>query len=123
MLSMKLVYLANIIVADWISLTSMFAPRIAVATIFSNVYPGSDVIRLVGCLWLGIAVLSVLGLFRPVTFAPVFLIQLIYKGSWLLLVALPAIRAGENYPSGMAAFFLIWVLVLPWVMPWSTWWG
>jgi hypothetical protein len=36
MLSMKLVYLANIIIAGWISLTSMFAPRIAVATIFSN---------------------------------------------------------------------------------------
>jgi hypothetical protein len=26
-----------------------------------------------------------------------------------------------NYPSGMALFFLVWVLVLPFVIPWTEW--
>lgn len=77
--------------------------------------------RLVGCLWLAIAVLSVLGLFRPISFSPVFLIQLIYKGAWLLVVALPAIQHSKPYPTGMAGFFLIWVLILPVIIPWKTW--
>lgn len=123
MLSLKLVYIANIVVAGWISITSLFFPKTALATIFSNAYQPTDLVRLVGALWFGIAVLSVLGLFRPMTFSPVLLLQLIYKGSWLLVVALPAVRNGTPFPSGMAAFFLVWVLVLPWVIPWKAWLG
>ncbi len=75
--------------------------------------------HVVGCLWLGIAVLSALGLWQPLTFWPVLLIQLIYKGTWLLVVALPAIRSGESYPSGMAGTFLLWVLALPFLISWE----
>jgi hypothetical protein len=119
MIALKLIYVANIIVAGWISLTSIFAPKTAVATVFSNAYPETEVMRLVGCLWLGIALLSVLGLWRPLVFSPVLLLQLAYKGTWLLVVALPAIRDRQPYPEGMAFFFLIWCLVLPFVIPWG----
>lgn len=119
---LKLVYIANIIVAGWISMTSIFSPKTAAATIFANAYPPTtELIRLVGCLWLGIAILSVLGLWRPMVFSPVLLLQVIYKGTWLLVVALPAIRSGQVYPSGMAAFFVVWVLVLPFIIPWVEW--
>jgi hypothetical protein len=121
MISLKIVYIANIIVAGWISITSMASPQKAASTIFQNSYQATDVIKLVGCLWLAIAVLSTLGLWRPTSFSPVLLVQLIYKGTWLLIVALPAIRNNQSYPRGMALFFLIWVLVLPFVIPWSTW--
>ncbi|UPT67651.1 MAG: hypothetical protein M0D57_02985 [Sphingobacteriales bacterium JAD_PAG50586_3] len=119
MIALKLVYIANIIVAGWISVTSLFFPKLSSATIFQNSYQTTDVIRLVGCLWLAIAILSVLGLWLPMSFSPVLVLQLIYKGTWLLVVALPAIRSGQTYPSGMAVFFLVWVLVLPFIIPWA----
>lgn len=121
MVLLKLVYISNILVAGYIGISSIFFPRFAAATIFQNSYQSSDLLRLVGCLWSAIAILSLLGLFRPITFSPVLLLQLIYKGTWLLVVAIPAIKNEQAYPSGMAAFFLIWVLVLPWVIPWEEW--
>ncbi|MFK7972060.1 MAG: hypothetical protein AB8F95_16955 [Bacteroidia bacterium] len=120
-IALKIVYIANILVAGWISYTSLLYPKTAAQTVFQGAYPDTEVIRLVGSLWLGITVLSVLGLWRPITFSPVLLMQVIYKGSWLLIVALPAIRAGIHYPKGMAGFFLVWVLVLPFVIPWKIW--
>jgi hypothetical protein len=121
MISLKLIYIANIIVAGWISITSIFYPKTASTTVFQNAYETTEVMRLVGCLWLAIAVLSALGLWRPISFSPILLVQFIYKGTWLLIVALPAIKNNQVYPSGMALFFLIWVLVLPFVIPWKEW--
>ncbi len=121
MTAIKLVYIANIIVAGYIGVTSLFFPKLSSSTIFQNAYPATDIIRLVGCLWLAIAILSLLGLWRPVLFSPVLLLQLIYKTSWLLVVAIPAIQNHQTYPSGMAIFFLIWVLILPFVIPWTEW--
>jgi hypothetical protein len=121
MTALKLVYFANIIVAGWIGITSLFFPKVASTSVFQNAYQTTDVIRLVGCLWLAIAILSVLGLWRPVTFSPVLLLQVIYKGTWLLVVALPAIKNNQNFPSGMAIFFVIWVVILPFIIPWAAW--
>ncbi len=120
-MALKIIYIANIIVAGWISLTSIFNPKHSAVSVFQNAYQPTEVIRLVGCLWLAIAVLSVLGLWRPVSFSPILLVQLIYKGTWLLVVALPAIKNNQPYPSGMAGFFLVWCLVLPFVIPWAEW--
>jgi hypothetical protein len=121
MMAIKLIYIANIIVAGYIGITSLFFPKLSSVTVLQNAYPPTDVIRLVGCLWLAIAILSLLGLWRPLTFSPVLLLQLIYKGSWLLVVAIPAIKNNQPYPLGMAIFFLIWVLILPFVIPWTEW--
>jgi hypothetical protein len=121
MTPLKLVYIANIIVAGYIGITSLFFPNTSAVTIFQNSYQTTDIIRLVGSLWIAIAFLSVLGLWQPITFSPVLLLQLIYKSSWLLVVAVPAIRNNQTYPSGMAIFFLVWVLVLPFVIPWTEW--
>ena len=118
---MKIIYIANIIVAGWISITSIFFPKIAIQSIFENSYLNSDLVRLVGCLWFGIFFISILGLWKPYTFAPILLLQLIYKFSWLLIVAIPAIKNDIIYPKGMAIFFLIWVVVLPFVIPWKHW--
>lgn len=121
MIALKIIYIANIIVAGWISITSIFSPNKSALTVFQNAYQPTEVTRLVGCLWLAIAVLSVLGLWRPISFSPILLVQLIYKGTWLVIVALPAIKNDQPYPSGMATFFLVWVLVLPFIIPWTAW--
>lgn len=115
----RLVYIANILVAGWIGVTSLLNPKLAATAVFTNAYPSSEVMRLVGCLWLAITLLSFLGLWQPMTFSPVLLLQLIYKSTWLLVVALPAIRHHQPYPTAMAVFFLVWVVVLPFVIPWK----
>ena len=115
---MRLVFAANVLVAGWISITSLFAPARAVRTVFENTVEYSEAIRLVGALWGAIFLLSVVGLFLPRQMALVLLFQLIYKGSWLLFIALPAYRSGEAFPRGMAGFFVVWVVVLPFVIPW-----
>lgn len=120
-LGLKIIYIANILVAGWIGINSLFFPKNASATIFSGSYAATEVIRLVGSLWTGIAALSMFGLWQPLAFSPVLFLQLIYKGTWLLFVAVPAIRNQQSYPSGMAAFFLVWVLVLPFIIPWEQW--
>lgn len=119
-MGMKVVYIANVLVAGWIGITSLFFPKQAGMQIFSNAYPTTDVIRLVGALWLAIAVVSGLGLWKATALSPVLLIQLIYKGTWLLVVALPALRNGNTFPKGMAFFFLVWVCLLPFVIPWKA---
>jgi hypothetical protein len=121
MTALRLMYVANILVAGWIGIAALFFPKTAANSVFSNAYTTTEVMRLVGCLWLAIAFLSVPGLARPVTFSPVLLLQLLYKSAWLFVVALPAIKNNQPYPAGMALFFLVWCIVLPFVIPWSVW--
>lgn len=115
-----IIYIANIIVAGWISITSLFFPKIALHTVFEANFAYSEAFRLVGALWFAIFLLSVLGLFFPEKMQLVLVFQVIYKGSWLLFAALPAMLQNQSYPKGMAVFFLVWVLVLPFVIDWKA---
>ena len=116
MLLAKLMFLANVLLAGWISFNCMFAPLKAKTVVFEDAFQYSESIRLVGCLWFGIFLLSFFGLFFTEKMNLVFLFQFIYKSSWLLLVALPAIRSANDFPKGMATCFLIWVIILPFVI-------
>lgn len=118
-LLMKLMYGANILLAGWISISSLFFPELAQRTVFEKAFAYSEAIRLVGALWGGIFLLSILGLFLPRQMSLVFLFQLIYKSAWLLFVALPALMQGQTFPRAMAGFFVVWVVALPFVIPWG----
>jgi hypothetical protein len=76
---------------------------------------------LVGSLWTAILVLSVLGLRDPVRFAPMLLLQLIYKSLWLAFYALPEARRGNwrSIPVGITAPFAAIVAIWPWLIPWG----
>lgn len=121
MIGLKTIYILNIIVAGQIAISALVNPKNAAATTFGNAYEPSEIIRLVGCFWLSITILSLLGLWKPITFSPVLLIQLIYKGTWLLVVALPAFRNNIPFPKIMAIFFIVWIIVLPFIIPWKQW--
>ena len=118
MTAATIVFAANVIVAGRIGVESLWFPEQARRTVFEGTVAYSETIRLVGAFWLTIALLSVAGLFWPRSLQPVLLFQLLYKGTWLLFVALPAYRAGLPFPNGMALFFLVWVIVLPFVIDW-----
>jgi len=116
----KIIYIANILVAGWISFNCLLSPKSATAIVFTNDFQYSEAIRLVGALWFAIFALSVLGLFFPQKMALVLVFQLIYKSTWLLVAAIPAMINNQSYPKSMAAFFLVWVLILPFVIPWKS---
>jgi hypothetical protein len=116
---MRIIYIANVIVAGWISISCLFFPKQAQLSVFSGDFTYSEAFRLVGALWGAIFILSIIGLAFPLQMSTVLLFQLIYKASWLIFAALPAILNQQPYPKGMAAFFLIWVIVLPFVIPWK----
>ena len=121
MIALRIIYVLNIIVAGQIAFSALSNPKNAALTTFGNAYQPTEVIKLVGCLWLAIAILSVLGIWKPIAFSPVLLLQLIYKGTWLIVVAIPAIRNDIPFPKTMAMFFVTWVLILPFVIPWKEW--
>jgi len=119
MTTIKLMYLANVVVAGWISILTLFYPKTAREAVFTNAFEYSEAFRLVGALWFAIFVLSVAGLFFPKQMSLVFVFQLVYKSSWLIFVAIPAIVNRSPYPKAMSLFFVVWVLILPFVVPWK----
>lgn len=121
MIGLKIIYVLNIIVAGQIGISAISSPKNSALTTFGKAYQPTEIIKLVGCLWLAIAIISILGLWKPVTFSPILLVQLIYKGTWLLLVALPAFRNNIPFPKTMTLFFIAWVLILPFLIPWKEW--
>lgn len=118
--ALRIVYLANVIVAGQIGIAALWRPARAVQTVFQGAVEPSEGLRVVGALWLAIAALSLYGLYAPRAMQPVLVLQIVYKGSWLLVAGLPAMLGGRDYPSGMLWFFVVWVLVLPWVVEWRS---
>ena len=117
---MRIVYATNVVVAGVVGSLSLFDPQVAFRTVFEGTIEPSLDTRILGALWLTIAVVSAFGMIRPLPFSPVLLIQLLYKGGWLLAVAVPLLFAGrpDALPASMSIFFAVWVLVLPFVIPW-----
>ena len=112
-------YAANVLVAGWISISSLFYPRLSQQSVFSDAFAYSEAFRLIGALWGAIFLLSILGLFFPFKMSLILFFQLVYKTLWLVCAALPAMWIGSDFPKGMSLFFLIWVLILPWIIPWK----
>ncbi|MEM7104458.1 MAG: hypothetical protein AAF502_15080 [Bacteroidota bacterium] len=119
MTALKIAYLANILVAGWVGISALFLPKTAAVSVFSNAFDYSESFRLVGAFWTTIFILSIIGLFFPKEMCLVLIFQVLYKSIWLIVAAFPAILNGQPYPKEMAVFFLIWVVALPWVIPWK----
>ncbi len=119
MIALKAIYLANILVAGWVGISCLFFPKYAEQAVMTNGFVYSEAFRMLGALWSAIFLLSFLGLFYPKQMTLVLLLQLIYKSSWLVFAALPAMLAHKPYPKPMATFFIIWVVVLPFIIPWK----
>lgn len=119
-----LIYIGNVIVAGGISLTSLFYHEGVDS--FPGLTQYGEPLYLTGSHWLAISFLSILGLlFSKVKFSIVFIHQLIYKFTYLAVSVVPSLIRGEinEVPYGMAIFFIVWVVVLPVVIPWKYFMG
>lgn len=115
--SMRFAYLLNICILVPIALTTLFGWSDGAQGRFAE-SAGWRV--LVGALWTAILLLSLLGLRAPLVYSPVLALQLIYKSLWLGVYAAPLWLAGrgDEVPPGIAASFVVIVLVWPWLLPW-----
>ena len=113
-------YAANVIIAGFVGLVCLMGSRQRVHRVFGNHFWGAGT-KVVGAFWLSLALVSVLGFQYPLVFAPVLVIQFIYKTIWLLFEGIPKAldRQTGNLPRGMFVIILIWALVLPFVIPWG----
>lgn len=121
-LALRLAYAANIAILLPV-VTAIVTTDTAHATVFEGKLAQSrDLQLLVGCLWAGILVASVIGLVVPSAMAGVLVMQVIYKSLFLALWAWPAYRLGGTaaLPLGLTVSFAAIVAVYPWIV-WAWW--
>lgn len=116
---MRVMYLIAIVGAGAVGLTMLLAPRLASQYIFAGATQVDNYLRILAALWLALGITSVLGLFQPVKFSIVFLIQLMYKLIWLIGVAIPSIVSGSREPGllFLTTLFASWVVGLLFATP------
>jgi hypothetical protein len=116
-------YVLNILVLTPVGLGMLLGGPEAQRRVFSGRYPDSAGMRtLLGSLWTAALIVSVLGLFYPVSMSPLLLVQVIYKTLWWIVFALPRLVSGRSKEVhwGSAGTFLFMLLTYPWVMPWGA---
>jgi hypothetical protein len=87
-----------------------------VASVFEGKVDESAGLRLlVGSLWFAILACSVAGLAMPRLFAPLLIVQIIYKSLWLFVFVAPLVAAGRSgaVPWGISASFIAIVATYP----------
>ena len=113
------IYVANICLTGVVGSISLFATSKAPRFVFNDAYEENDSMRVIGSFWIAIGIVSLMGIFRPVKFCPILVVQIIYKGLFLIVEVIPKLARKEPIPIGVAAFFLAWVVLLPLVVPWK----
>jgi len=114
---LRIAYAANILIllpVCW----GMFLGS-GVASVFEGKIDESAGLRLlVGSLWFAILACSAAGLAMPRLFAPLLVVQIIYKTLWLLVFVAPLVAAGRSgaVPWGISASFLVIVATYPFLL-------
>ncbi len=73
------------------------------------------------CMWAGYSALSIIGVFHPLKMLPIVAFEILYKTTWLLVVAYPLWSAHQlaGTPAGEMTRVFIGVPVLAVIMPWK----
>lgn len=112
-------YLSNIAILVPVCV-GMFGGRAAATVFEGKVLPSPQLEQLVGALWFAILATSILGLVWPQTFAPILILQVIYKALFLVGTALPLWRSGKEVPLGVTGSFIAIVASYPFLI-WFGW--
>ncbi|MEM9500864.1 MAG: hypothetical protein AAF941_03355 [Pseudomonadota bacterium] len=108
---LRIAYAANVLILIPV-VWSMFISG-GTAGVFEGKVTDSEGLRLlVGSLWLAILLGSVAGFVWPFVFAPLLLVQIVYKATWLTTYVWPH-RDDPGIPIGISVIFLGIVLAYP----------
>jgi hypothetical protein len=106
---LKAMYIITIIVAGGFGLGMILAPS-TLQSMFDNVCdPVTYGIN--GSVFLAFGLLAILGLRDPLKFAPILLLQLVYKTLWFIGVVLPLLVTGR-FPASEILTVVIFALVI-----------
>ncbi len=113
-------YIANIVILVPVALGSLTG----LLPISRGHFPESAGWRTItGSLWTAILASSIAGLFHPRIFAPILLLQVIYKTVWLTFYVAPRLKNAESRKEihwGITVSFLLIVIFYPMVIPWGV---
>lgn len=73
------------------------------------------------CMWASYALLSIIGVFRPLKMLPLVLFEILYKIVWLIIVAYPLWSANQlaGSPAEEMTKAFLWVVLPIVAMPWK----
>lgn len=120
---LQLPYIFNIVVLVPVAFMTLLGGWPAARRVFQDKFVESEGIRtILGSLWTAILICSVVGIFFPVTMAPLLLVQVIYKSLWMVAFCVPRWLSGRGneIPSGIAGTFLTIIATYPWTIPWTA---
>jgi len=108
---LKVMYMYTLVVSGGMGLGMILFPD----TIQSILrFPPQDPVMLGACgsIFLALGLISLMGLRSPLKFAPVLLLELVYKPIWLVAVALPLFLEGRFpfYVVTMSAVFITFIV-------------
>lgn len=111
-------YLMNVLILLPIALSTIFD---LFATDQSKFSKSEGWQKLIGSVWFGILFLSILGIFYPLLFCPILMLQVLYKSMWLATYALPRLikRRFAELPIGITVSFIFIVITYPLIIPWQ----
>ncbi len=113
-------YIANIVILVPVALGSLTG----LLPISRGHFPESAGWRTItGSLWTAILICSIAGLFYPVIFAPILLLQVIYKSVWIIFYVLPRLKTEESRKEihlGITVTFLTIIIFYPMFIPWCV---
>ena len=101
-------------------LMAVFLAKDVWTYIFSHEGAWESKEAMVWSVWAAFSTLAILGIFQPLKMLPILLLEIFYKGLWLILVAYPLWRDGKLAGSpaeGMTYVFvpvIVVVLIIPW---------
>lgn len=104
-LRLKIMYILTIILAGIIGLLMLIIPDVMIAVLGA---PAQDpyMYGVLGAFWLGMAIITILGLFDPHKYVPILLLQIVYKSLWIFAVFIPHVIIDG------AQFYTIFILVV-----------
>ncbi|HLO30226.1 MAG TPA: hypothetical protein VK249_13870, partial [Anaerolineales bacterium] len=73
------------------------------------------------CVWASYSVLSLIGIIQPLKMLPIVLLEILYKGLWLILVAYPLWSTNQliGSPAEKMTYTFLWVILPIIAMPWK----
>ncbi|MEM1025624.1 MAG: hypothetical protein AAF627_20475 [Myxococcota bacterium] len=105
-------YVLNILILVPVCYQMLFGR--GVASVFEGQVAESLGLRvMVGALWCAILIASVAGIMWPEFFAPIVLVQIVYKFLWLVVFVVPLWHSGGRIPSGITLVFACIVVAYP----------
>lgn len=107
-------YVAAILGAGVAGAVTLFVPGLAGQYVFGADTQVEVYLKIVGAIWLAIGLIAIAGLLDPMRYLPILLLQLVYKSTWLICAAYPAVLRGRMTAgrTGLTVLFTVWVIAL-----------